>query len=177
MKNIEVELKSFIDEERYHQLINFFDQKAKFVKEDNQITHYFTWPHDLRIQKNNFFSKLWMKKWTLHDEDREELEIKFDKEDFTKLQALFLNLWYETEITWIRKRLQFNRDGIEVSLDYTQWYGYIIKLGILSTSKNKHNNLQILHDKFAELAIDITPKEEFVQKYEWYKINRRTLIQ
>jgi uncharacterized protein YjbK len=42
MKNIEVELKSFIDEERYHQFINFFDQKAKFVKEDNQITHYFT---------------------------------------------------------------------------------------------------------------------------------------
>ncbi|MEI6117898.1 MAG: hypothetical protein WCP92_01225 [bacterium] len=42
MKNIEVELRSFVDEEKYNQLIDFFDQKAKFLKEDMQTTHYFT---------------------------------------------------------------------------------------------------------------------------------------
>ena len=176
MKNIEVELRSFVDEERYHQLINFFDQKAKFLKEDNQITHYFTWDYDLRIQKNNYFSKIWMKKWELHDDHREEIEIKFDKEDFEKLQQLFLSLWYEIEITWIRKRLQFDRDGIEVSIDYTKWYWYIIELEILSTDLEKDENIAILRQKFAELEIDITPKEEFKQKYEWYKHNWETLI-
>ena len=42
MKNIEVEVRAFIDEERYNQLIDFFEQHAKFLKEDNQVTHYFT---------------------------------------------------------------------------------------------------------------------------------------
>lgn len=147
------------------------------VKEDEQTTHYFTGNHDLRIQKNNFFSKIWMKKWQLHDDHREEIEIKCDKEDFEKLTQLFLSLWYEVEITWLRKRLQFNRDGIDVSLDFTVWYGYIIELEILSTEEEKEDNLEILRKKFAELHIPITPKEEFKQKYEWYKINRKNLIQ
>lgn len=177
MKNIEVELRSFIDESKYHELINFFDQKAKFLKEDSQITHYFTGDHDLRIQKNNFFSKIWMKKWELHDESREEIEIKFDKEDFEKLQQLFLSLWYGVEITWIRKRLQFDREGIEVSLDYTKWYGYIIELEILTTDLEKDEALEAIRKKFAELEIAITPKEEFKTKYEWYKTNRKTLIE
>ncbi len=177
MKNIEVEVRSFIDESKYHQLIDFFEQHAKFLKEDSQVTHYFTGDHDLRIQKNNFFSKIWMKKWQIHDDHREELEIKFDKENFEKLQQLFLNLWYEIEITWLRKRLQFDWDGIDVSLDFTKWYGYIIELEILTTDLEKDEALDVLRKKFAELEIPITPKEEFKKKYERYKQNRKTLIE
>lgn len=177
MKNIEVEVRAFIDEERYNQLIDFFEQHAKFLKEDNQVTHYFTWKHDLRIQKNNFFSKIWMKKWTLHDESREEIEIKFAKDDFEKLQQLFISLWYDIEITWLRRRLQFDWNGIDVSLDHTKWYGYIIELELLSTELEKEENLAILRKKFAELEIAITPKEEFNKKYEWYKANRKALIE
>jgi len=177
MKNIEVELRSFVDETKYHELINFFDQRAKFLKEDSQVTHYFTGDHDLRIQKNNFFSKIRMKKWEIHDDHREEIEIKFDKEDFDKLQQLFLSLWYEIEITWIRKRLQFDRDGIDVSLDYTKWYGYIIELEIMTTDLEKDEALEVIRKKFTELEITITPKEEFKAKYERYKTNRKTLIE
>jgi hypothetical protein len=62
MKNIEVEVRAFVDESKHHQLVDFFEQHAQFLKEDSQVTHYFTGNHDLRIQKNNFFSKIWMKK-------------------------------------------------------------------------------------------------------------------
>jgi len=40
MKNIEVEVRAFVDENRYHQLVDFFEQYAQFLKEDTQITHY-----------------------------------------------------------------------------------------------------------------------------------------
>jgi len=176
MKNIEVELRSFVSEEKYTELIKYFNQHAKFIKEDNQTTHYFSGEHDLRIQKNDFFSKIWIKKWHLHDDYREEIEIKSDKEDFEKLQQLFLGLWYEVEITWIRKRLQFDRDGVDVSLDYTTWYWYIIELEILSTEEKKDDNLEILHKRFDELDIAMTSKEEFTQKYERYKQHRKNLI-
>lgn len=177
MKNIEVEVRSFINESKYHHLIDFFEQHAKFVKEDTQTTHYFTWDHDLRIQKNNFFSKIWMKKWQIHDNYREEIEIKFDKEEFEKLEQLFISLWYDIEITRLRNRLQFDRDGIDVSLDFTKWYWYIIELEILTTDLEKDEALEVLRNKFSELEIPITPKEEFTQKYEWYKENRKTLIE
>ena len=177
MKNIEVEIRAFIDKERYQQLMDFFSYHARFLNEDNQITHYFSWEQDLRIQKNDFFAKIWMKKGQIHDDCREELEIKCAKEDFDKLQQLFLNLWYEIEITWIRKRVQFDREGIIVSLDYTKGYGYIIEMEIISTQIKQNDNLELLRTKFAELKIDITPKQEFTQKYEWYKNNWRDLIQ
>ena len=176
MKNIEVELRALIDEKKYHQLIDFFTHEAKLIKEDNQTTHYFTWEHDLRIQKNDFFSKIWMKKWQIHDDHREEIEIKCDKGDFEKLEQLFLGLWYDTEIIWLRKRFQFDWDGIDVSLDYTKGYGYIIELELLSTEEDKNTHLEILRKKFEKLEIAITPKDEFNQKYEFYKKNWKTLI-
>jgi uncharacterized protein YjbK len=46
---IEVEIRSFITEEQYDNLLNFFKKNAKFVKEDEQETYYFESEQDLRI--------------------------------------------------------------------------------------------------------------------------------
>ncbi len=176
MKNIEVEVRSFVDEQKYHELISFFHEHAKFIKDDTQVTYYFGGDQDLRIQKNDFFSKIWMKKWQLHDDHREEIEIKCELNDFEKLEQLFLSLWYDIEIKWFRKRLQFDWNGIDVSIDSTNWYGYIIELEILSTQEDTLKNLTLLNEKFSELGIAMTPKEEFKTKYEFYKQNRKTLV-
>ena len=76
MNNIEVEIRSFISKEKYNELIEFFKKNAEFINEDYQETYYFDTKEDLRIQKNNYFSKIWMKKGKMHDEQREEIEIK-----------------------------------------------------------------------------------------------------
>jgi len=62
MKNIEAEVKSFISREQYDNLLEFFNRNAKPAAEDYHETYYFDSEEDLRIQKNNFFSKIWMKK-------------------------------------------------------------------------------------------------------------------
>ncbi|MDD2388097.1 MAG: hypothetical protein PHP52_15090 [Bacteroidales bacterium] len=56
--NIEAELRSFISEEKYNELLDFFKKEASLIKEDYQETFYFDCDEDLRIQKNNFFSKI-----------------------------------------------------------------------------------------------------------------------
>jgi adenylate cyclase class IV len=117
-----------------------------------------------------------MKKWNLHDDAREEIEIKFETDDFDKLKSLFLALGYEIEIVRLRKRIQFDLDGIEVSLDDTTWYGKILELEILTDEEGQSSALQRLQEKFKELWIAITPKEEFAKKYEFYKENRKSLI-
>ena len=105
MNNIEVEIRSFISKEEYDRLLDFFKEKSKLIKKDNQESFYFDSEQDLRIQKNDFYSKIWLKKGKLHDKYREEIEIKFNKEDFNKIEDLFIALGYKIEIKWIRKKM------------------------------------------------------------------------
>jgi predicted adenylyl cyclase CyaB len=126
--NIETEVRSFISKEKFDELFIFFKDNASLVKDDYQETFYFDCDEDLRIQRNSFFSKIWMKKGKLHDDSREEIEIKFERDEFENLEKLFLALGYNIKIKWFRKRFEFEWEGITVCLDFTKGYGYIIEL-------------------------------------------------
>ena len=173
---IEVELRSFISEEKYKELLEFFAREGKFVNEDNQVTYYFDSDEDLRIQKNDFFSKIWLKKGKMHDEHREEIEVKFPKEDFDKLEAMFLTLGYNVKIKWFRKRHVFSWEGVDAMVDYTKGYGYILELEKLTDERGKEETLKLLREKFALLGISVTPKEEFDKQFKNYQENWRSLV-
>jgi len=177
LENIEVEIRSFISKEKYEELLEFFNINAKIEKEDFQETHYFDCEQDLRIQKNNFGSKIWMKKGKIHDDFREEIEIRTKEEDFDKLKNLFGNLGHKTQIIWLRDRKQFDWKGIKVCMDYTKGYGYIIELEKIGTNENKEEILEELNRKFRDLNIELTPKEEFEKQYEYYKENWKELLE
>ena len=174
--NIEVEIRSFISEEKYLALLEFFKQESELINEDEQETHYFDCKEDLRIQQNQHYSKVWLKKGKLHDSAREEIEIKLPKEDFSKLQLLFFSLGYSIGIKWFRKRHTFSWKGISVMLDNTKGYGYIIELEKMSNEEDKEITLKELKTKLASLEIHLTPKEEFSQKYEFYRENWQDLV-
>jgi len=174
--NIEVELRSFISEEKYFELLEFFGKNGELINEDNQTTYYFDCPQDLRIQKNDFFSKIWLKKGELHDDHREEIELKFDKDYFDILEELFSSLGYGVDIKWFRKRHTFDWSGISVMVDYTKGYGYILELEKMSDEAGKESALALLRNKMKDLGIEITPKEKFEEMYKYYKDNWRELI-
>ena len=176
MKNIEAELRSFISEEQFNKLLDFFKQNAELEKQDSQKTYYFDCEEDLRIQKSDSHSKVWLKKGNIHDNSREEIEIKFPKEKFEQLEKLFLFLGMNIQIKWFRKRNQFNWNGIKVCLDYTKGYGHIIELEKLCSEEEQEKILQELKTKFKELNIEITPREEFEKKFNYYKENWKQLI-
>ncbi|MEK6846509.1 MAG: CYTH domain-containing protein [Nanoarchaeota archaeon] len=175
-KDIEVEVRSFISAEKYLELLNFFQKEAAFVSEDNQETYYFDAPQDLRIQKNNFFSKIWMKRGRIHDDCREEIEIRFPREDFEKLEKLFVSLGFAVQIKWFRKRHTFQWEKVEVMLDFTKGYGHIIELEKKSDEAEKELVLQELKEKLQQLSLPLTPKEEFDQRYQYYKEHWRELV-
>jgi len=174
-KNIEVEIRSFISENTHKELLSYFKKEGSHLGEDIQETYYFDCDQDLRIQKNESYAKIWVKKGKLHDEHREEIELRVEKEQFETLERLFLSLGYEVEIKWFRTRNTFEWEDIHVMLDYTKGYGYIIELEKMSSEEGKDNALQYLKDKLYDLAIPLTPKEEFNKKYQYYKENWRNL--
>jgi predicted adenylyl cyclase CyaB len=174
--NIEVEVRSFISEEKYFELLDFFRKNGEFVNEDEQETYYFDCEEDLRIQRNNFFSKIWLKKGKIHDESREEIEIRFKKEDFEKLEKLFFIIGLNVAIKWFRKRHSFKWQGMDVVVDFTKGYGHIIELEKMAEDNEKEKVLEFLKEKLKSLNILLTPKEEFDKKYEYYKENWEKLI-
>ena len=175
MDNIEVEVRSFISEKQYKELIEFMQKNAQLIKKDNQVTFYFSGDNDLRIQKNDFFSKIWLKKGNIHDPHRKEIELKFEKEKFEQLEKLFLSLGYTVDIKWFRKRHMFNWEDIDVAIDHTKGYGYIIELEKMSDEENKQEVYEFLKNKLKELNIGLTPKEDFDKKFKYYKENWRKL--
>lgn len=175
-KNIEAELRSFISEKKYAELKEYFDENATLESDDYQETFYFDCKEDLRIQKNNAYAKVWLKKGELHDDSREEIEIHFDKKYFDKLESLFLTLGYKTEIKWFRKRVQYKWNDITVCLDYTKGFGYILEFEKMCSENEKEQIIALLKSKFAELDIPISDKSEFKEKFEEYKLNWRELV-
>lgn len=175
--NIEAEIRSFITKEQYEELMEFFMREAKLLKEDEQETHYFDAKEDIRIQKNKFFSKIWMKKGYMHSESREEIEIKTDKEDFEKLQKIFAAAGHNVKIKWLRKRHEFSWNDISVCLDYTKGYGYIIELEKMCSENDKEETIDLLKQKLAQLQIKLTSREEFERQFKYYEQNWKNLIE
>lgn len=168
---IEVEIRSFITKEKYLEMIERLKKEGEFLGEDCQETHYFGAKEDLRIQRNNFFSKIWMKKGKIHDESREEIEIRFDRGDFEKLERLFLALGFSVSVKWFRTRHSFKWHDIDVAVDFTKGYGYIIELEKICAEEEKEKAFELLKNELNALGIPLTPKEEFDKKYQYYKEN------
>jgi predicted adenylyl cyclase CyaB len=173
---IECEVRALISEEQYNQLVKYFQEHADETLDDEQETWYFNAPYDLRTQKNNHFSKIWLKKGKIHDDAREELEITFKREDFNMMNNMLETVGFSPIIQWLRKRKEFDWKGIKVSLDHTQGYGYSIELEKLTDEKNKDTAIDLLRKKLQELGVEETSKEEFNNKYEYYKTHWRQLI-
>ena len=174
--NIEVEVRSFLTQEQYDRLLTYFREKAKLLKEDEQETIYYDTKQDLRIQRNNFYAKIWMKKGKLHDDHREEIEVRMKKEDFETLQKLFEALGYTIAIKWFRKRIEFLWEGITVCIDDTMGYGMIIELEKMSTKADKEVVAAKLKEKLASLNITLTPKEEFEKRFKQYREHWKELV-
>ncbi len=174
-KNIEVEVRSFITETEYTALLTKLKKETEFLGEDTQVTYYFDAPVDVRIQQNDTYAKIWLKKGKLHDDYREEIEIKFAREDFAQAEAMFLALGYSVSIKWYRTRNTFKKDDLSIMLDHTKGYGHIIELEKMTTEEDKGAASAHLKDELVGLGITLTPKSVFDERFADYKTNWKTL--
>lgn len=176
MPVIECELRSLLDKERFDALYGRLVREGEELGTDEQVTYYFDGPTDLRIQENGSYAKVWLKKGQMHDEAREEIEIRTDKADFGNLKELFLALGHTIEIEWYRTRHTFRWKGIDVMLDHTRGYGYIIELEKCCDPERKTETLDELHHLLDGLGIAQTPTEEFEKRFDDYRRHWRTRI-
>ena len=172
----EVEVRSFVTNEKYRELLSFFRANAKFLSEDDQITCYYEATIDLRLQQNNSGAKLIIKKGHIHDEIKEEIEVPLPKEEFPRVHDILEASGHQLQIKWIRKRFIFKWDDVTVCLDDTKGYGQILELEKICGIDEKEGVLDLLKQKLSALGILQTQKQEFDDKFEEYKKNWKVLI-
>ncbi len=172
----EVEVRSFVTQEKYHELLLFFKANAKFLGEDDQVTCYYDAPVDLRLQQNKSGTKLIVKKGKIHDEIKEEIEVPLGKEEFFRVHELLEVLGHKLKIKWLRKRLIFKWEDVSVCLDDTKGYGQILELEKTCGIEEKEKVLEVLKQKLSELGVAQTPKHDFDEKFAFYSLNWEKLI-
>lgn len=176
-KNIEVEVRSFVDDEQFECVKKMLDKDFEFVKELKEVTVYFSGEKDLRMRKNETQAFVILKEGKIHDDFRKEFEIKIDRNDFDNMVELFQGLGYEIEIEWQRNRLEYRSADMKILLDDTKGYGRILELEKMVEEGNESEAHDELLEEMETLGVQkITSKDEFNDKFEYYKKNWKQLI-
>lgn len=176
-KNIEVEVRSFIDDQQFENIKKMLDADYVFVTELKEVTVYFSGEKDLRMRKNETEAYVILKEGKIHDDFRKEFEIGIQREDFDSMVALLESLGYAIEIEWHRSRREYAGDGIKILLDDTQGYGKILELERMVEPGQEAAAHHLLVGELGKFGIGtMTSKEEFNAKYEYYKKNWQQLI-
>jgi len=175
MKNIEIEVRSFITSNQYKDLEKKLDKIARFLGKVNEETVY-CGKESIRIRRDDNSSWLILKSGKIHDDFRDELKIQFKKVDFEKLKEVFERLGFNVEVAWFRKRKIYDWQGVKVFLDDTKGYGKIIELEKIGKEDEERKIHEKLKEKLKSLGVKITPRKVFEKKFKYYKNNWRKIL-
>jgi predicted adenylyl cyclase CyaB len=173
-KNIEVELRTLLDEKRFVDLNNFLLKNGEDLGEDNKDTHFFILPEKLikvtdNISKNNAKITLKLQKIGVGS-DFEEIEVFFVREHSDKAVRIFNELGFKNYMYSYQSRHNYLYKGIEFALKYTESWGFHCEMEIMVNSKKEVDKTMKNMKKVAkELGINImedTELKKFTAKLE-----------
>jgi len=177
MRNIEIEARSFLTRNEYNKLQKILRKEAKFIDSIKEETVYFEAKNkDLRLRRDEKEAYLILKEGKIHDDSREEIEVRIKRDDFGKIEKIFKKLGYKDKIRWFRKRIIFKLGEIKVLLDDTKGYGLILELEKIGTIREKEKIHKYLEQKIKSLGVKITSREVFEKKFRYYKNNWRRIL-
>ncbi|MFH1233618.1 MAG: CYTH domain-containing protein [Patescibacteria group bacterium] len=164
-RNIEVELRSLLDEKQFFELKNCLAQKGKDLGEDNKDSHFFIFPDKLlkvtdNITKNNAKITLKLQKIGLGN-DFEEIEVYFPREDADKIIRIFGILGFKNYMYSYQNRHNYVYKNIEFALKYTVSWGFHCELEIMvDNEQDVPNAVRQINTVASELGLKIMTDEE-----------------
>lgn len=171
----EIEYKFLLTPKDKKRLINFLEKNsAEKISEGTQDNFYYITGNkklDFRIRRTDKESFLILKKGWMHDDDREEVEIKFDKKDFLTLDKLITDLGYKYDTKWYRKRIEYKYKNFNIDIDFNAGYGWLAEIEKLVKDENADKAKKEIIDFASEIGLKPTPKSTFDKMYKFYKKN------
>lgn len=163
--NIEVELRSLIDEKKFLELNDFLSKNGDDLGEDNKDTHFFLFPDKLlkvteNITKNNAKLTLKLQKIGIGSHF-EEIEIYFSPEDTGKMIRIFEIIGLKDHQYSYQSRHNYFYKNIEFALKYTVSWGFHCEMEIMvSSADNATDAIKEITLVASELGLEIMTDDE-----------------
>lgn len=174
-KKIEVEVRGILSEEQYQSLVKKLKQKADSYEQDGKISYFFVTIDRIlkvtdEISKNR--AKITLKLGDETENILEEIEIPIARDEVGNAVNMFKHLGF-TKINRVeQKRINFNYEGVIISLKYSDDWGYHFEAEALCESEKEGKNTKIVLEKICQnLGIIPMTGEEIRRKIE--EINTR----
>ncbi|MBU1148753.1 CYTH domain-containing protein [Patescibacteria group bacterium] len=171
---IEVEVRSFLAKGQFSKLNKHFQKQAKKLGSWSETTVYYQSKQgDLRLRQTDQSSFFIYKQGSIHQSQREEIELAFPKKDFAKMEDILIKMGHPVKMRWFRKRIAYSWKGIKVYLDDTVGNGLMIELEKICSPKAKQKAYQFLKKELsillAQYKIKPTTKSELDKRFIYYK--------
>lgn len=126
---------------------------------------------DLRIRRTDSEAFLILKKGWMHDENREEIEVRVAREDFEKLDTILTNLGYEYDTKWHRERTEYRYEAFTIVVDFNAGYGWVAEIEKVVGEGEEDAAKKDILDLAEKIGLEPTPPEVFDNMYKYYKEN------
>lgn len=174
-KNIEIEFRSIITKEDYNRVGRYLKINAVDLGVDDKDVYFFILKDKLFKVVNNVnkkTAKIVLKLTKIgHGTHFEEIEINIKQVDFEKATGMFKKLDFSDKIMrTYQKRHNFDLNGVEVALKWSEIWGYHIELEkIIHNIKSKALAEEKIKTVADELKIKLMSEKElrdFIKKIE-----------
>lgn len=164
-----VEKRTFINQLKYQQLKNFFDEHNQKEKDFNQIIYKYKSDVDFRFIFDNELAYLRLRGAMNVEGD---LVVPIEQKDVKTVKLMLHSLGMHIDIKWFRHRTIYWYQDYIITLDETYHYGYVVSIAKeipnIHLQENAHQELEQIFQKF---EIPITSQEQFNDRYKFYKIS------
>lgn len=171
-KNIEVELRSCLDENKYVEMINFFTDNATLILDGERITTKYIKENslvDLRIRKDWKGSLLTLKLGYVNNAQREEHEVVID--DPEKMQKIIQHLGLAEVHSWKTIRKKFYYNGFEVCIDDIPGFMKTLEIEKMCSLHEVQSCKKEIEKLFDALGLKVIDPEWFSAEIKKYNNN------
>ena len=181
-KQIEIELRSMFDQDKFDSLKKFLDKNAKYLGQDDKDVHFYIFPDKLLKVTDNISkdsAKLTLKLNRIgQGSDFEEIEFPIQREDVVKAVKMFNSLEITDNIIHsFQSRHNYIFKGVELALKHSSEWKYHLELEIVVEDESKKRGAERkIRDIALELGVKIMSEKElkaFVKKIEAEKKKER----
>lgn len=167
MGMIVVEKRTFINKDKYEQLMNLFKQKNIPMQKVNQVIYKYKSELDFRLIYDSEKAVLRLRGITGEDEEK---IVHIKPEEVSILATMLRHLGMYEEMKWYRVRTTIPLRDYLITMDETYQYGYVVSIAKEVPLEQREQAMQELDQLFQQLQIPITTKEQFNDRYKYYKL-------
>lgn len=167
MANILVEKRTFINKDKYEQLMHSFQKENMQMQKENQVIYKYKSDLDFRLLFDKKSATLRLR--GIPGSDMEK-SVHIKPEEVFTLISMLRHLGMYEEMKWYRIRTTILSQEYLITMDETYQYGYVVSIAKEVPLEQKDQAMQELDQLFDRLQIPITTKEQFHDRYKYYKL-------